>query len=159
MVNPIKNQAVRIPKQPTKKKPIKAIDRNINKVASQTKSYNPEKTGATIKASQKIAGEKAAASAQKAAYTARLAAFEVQKAAVQAQKAAFLAQRAHMAQQAAAARRARAAEKARKAAQRATKKPNTARRIKKIKAYLARPTEKKRTKLFKKHVNRKKEQE
>ncbi len=156
MVNPIRNQIVRFFKPPTKKKPTKEIDLRVKKAVKKPKSPTPEKASASIKASSKIATEKALLAAEKAARAARQQAFETKKAAVLAQKKAFLAQRAHMAQQAAAAKRARAAEKAKKAAERAARKASALRRLEKIKAYLAKPEEKKRSKLLKKYFPGKK---
>jgi hypothetical protein len=143
MVNPVRNRTAYFPKPPTKKKPPKEVDLRIKKVVKKSKPSISEKERSSIKASQKIATEKAYSAAEKASYAARQRKFETQKAAVKAQKTAFLAQRAHMAQQAAAAKRALAAEKAKKAAQRAAKKIAALRRVTKIKAYLARPKEKK----------------
>jgi hypothetical protein len=152
MVNPVRNQTLRFSKPPSKKKPTKEIDLRVKKVLKKSKPSIPEKSGSSIKSSQKIVAEKAYLAAEKASYAARQMVFETQKAALKAQKAAFLAQRAHMAQQAAAAKRARAAEKAKKVAQKAAKKAAALRRVVKIKACLARPEEKKRSRFLKKYI-------
>jgi hypothetical protein len=154
MVNPIKKQIVRISKTPAKKKPIKEIDLRVKKIIKKTRLEQPEKAGSFVKASQKIAIENARLSAEKASAAARTKTFESRKAAVIAQKKYFLSQRAHMAQQAAAARRARAEEKTKKAAERAAKKTAFSRRAMTIKAYIAKPTEKKRDRLLKKYLRK-----
>jgi hypothetical protein len=154
MVNPIKKQIVRIPKSPAKKKPVKEIDLRIKKIVKKTKLELPEKAGGLVKASQKIAIENARLSAEKASAAARTKTLESRKAAVIAQKKAFLSQRAHMAQQAAAARRARAEEKTKKAAERAAKKAASSNRATKIKAHIAKSTEKKRDRLLKKYLRK-----
>lgn len=152
MVGPIKSQGTQFFKPPPKKKRVKEVDVRVKKALKKSKLSFAEKVNISIKASSKIATEKALLQAEKAALAAQRRAFETKKAAVEAQKKAFLAQRAHMAQQAAAARRARAAEKAKKAAQRAAKKAVGLLRTAKIRAYLARPEEKKRGKLLKKYL-------
>jgi hypothetical protein len=156
MVNPIRNQIARFFKPSARKKSSKEIDIRVKKAVKKPKSPVPEKANTSIKASSKIATEKAFLAAEKAAHAARQRAFETKKAAVLAQKKAFLAQRAHMSQQAAATRRALAAEKAKKAAERAARKTSTLRKLAKIKIYLARPEEKKRSKLIKKYLPGKK---
>ena len=134
MVKPVKNRPL-VPLQETlpKKKALREIDVRVKKAA-----------------------ERQALDTEKDIYAARLRKIEIQRAAVQAQKKAFLAQRAHMAQAAAAARRARAEEKAKKAAERAARKALFQRRTARIRAFLAKPEEKKRSKLFKKYLPRKK---
>ncbi len=153
MVNPIKGPTPNVSHRPqAKKKSIKEIDSRIKKAVKKSNSPSTaKKQSRSLKASQKIGVKQAYLAAEKAAYAARLRAFEIKKAAVKAQKSAFLAQRGHMAQQAAAARRALAAEKAKKAAERAARKASTLRRMAKIKAYVARPEEK-RTKWIKKYI-------
>jgi colicin import membrane protein len=152
MVGPIRNQSAHFFKLPSKKKSTKEIDSRVKKVVKKPKPPASIKAKGSIKASSKIATEKALLAAEKAASAAGQRAFETKRAALLAQKKAFLAQRAHMAQQAAAARRARAAEKAKRAATRAAKKASALRKLAKIKAYLARPEEKKRSKLLKKYL-------
>lgn len=156
MINPIGNQIARFFKAPAKKKAAKEIDIRVKKAVKKPKSPSPVKANVSIKASSKIATERALLAAEKAASAARQLAFETKKASILAQKKAFLAQRAHMAQQAAAARRALAAAKAKKAAERAAKKASTLRSLAKIKAYLARPEEKKRSRFLKKFLPGKK---
>jgi hypothetical protein len=152
MVDPIKSQSIHFFKPAAKKKRVKDIDVRVKKALKKSKLSFAEKVNIPIKASAKISMEKALLQAQKAVDAAHRRAFETRKAAVEAQKKAFLAQRAHMAQQAAAARRSRAAEKAKKAAQRAAKKVAGLHRVAKIRAYLAKPEEKKRGKLLKKYL-------
>lgn len=152
MVNPVKGSSFPDFSQSPKKKPVKEIDVRVKKVVKKSKLQPPQKKdNSDIHAMKKIAARDAYLSAEKAAAAARLRAFETKQAALRAQKAAFLAQRAHMAQQAAAIRRARAAVKAKKAAERAAKKASGFKKVKKIKAYLARPEEKKCSKRLKKY--------
>jgi hypothetical protein len=152
MVNPVKNKTLIFSENPSKKKATKDVDLRVKKAVKKSKPSIPEKATSPLKASQKIAAKQAHQAAEKASSAARQRKFEAQQAAVKAQKAAFLAQRAHMAQQSAAAKRARAAEKAKKAARRAAKKASTYRKATKIRAYLARPEEKKRSKLLKRYI-------
>ncbi len=156
MVGPIKGQSTQFFKPPAKKKRVKEVDVRVKKALKKSKISFAEKVNISIKAFSKIATEKALLQAEKSAVAAQRRAFQTKQAAVEAQKKAFLAQRAHMAQQAAAARRARAAEKAKKAAQRAAKKASVLRRTTKIRTYLARPEDKKRSKLLKKYLPEKK---
>lgn len=150
MVNPIKNQNPSFSGTSPRKKAPKEIELRVKKAVKKSKPSSMERVDSSIKASSKISAQKTYLTAEKASVMARQRAFELKKAAVQAQKAAFLAQRAHMAQQAAAARKALAAEKAKKAAEKAAKKAAALRRTAKIKAYLAKPEEKKQRGFLKK---------
>lgn len=147
MVNPIKNQSPSFARATPKKKAPKEVDVRVKKAVKKSKLPPLEKGAKRIQASSSIAAEKALLAAEKTAAAAKQKALIARKG-VRAQKGAFLSQRAHMSQQAAAARRARAAEKAKKAAERAAKKAADLRRVTKIKAYLAKPEEKKRNNLF-----------
>jgi hypothetical protein len=151
MVNPIRNRPAPVSPTPARKKAPKEIDVRVKRAIKKSQSKKQQAVG-THKITSQIAAQKAYLAAEKAAYAARHHAFEIRKAAVKAQKSAFLAQRAHMNQQLIAAKRARAAERAKKAAERAAKKALTLRKLAKIKAYIAQPEEKKRSKLLKKYI-------
>ncbi len=152
MVNPIRNRGLPFAKMPTKKKPAKEMDVRVGRAAKRSKPSTMPKASRAIKASSKVAAEKAYLAAEKVSVTARQRAFEAQRAAVKAQKALFLAQRAHMAQQAAAMRRARAAAAAKRAAEKAARHAAKWRSAASFKASLAKPDEKKRDKLLKKYL-------
>ncbi len=151
MVNPIKNDTLGALPLRKKKKAVKEIDQRVKKVAKKSEPPPFQKTGKAVKATQNPS-QKSYLAAEKAASAARFIALETKKAALLAQKKAYLAERAHLAQQAAAMRRARAAEKARKAAEKAAKKASTLRRTVKIRAFLARPEDKKQGKRLKKYL-------
>ena len=153
MVNPVRGPSSSYPKPSPKKKVTKEVDTRVRKAVSK-QSPSPSRTSSprSPKASRLIAAEKAYLEAEKTAKMARLKAFDIRKSALKAQKSALLAERAHLAQVAAAAKRAQAAEKARKAAEAATRKAKTLRQQAKIRAYLARPEEKKRDKSICKYL-------
>ena len=132
MVNPINSQSPLLSKPMGKKKSSKEkeVDQRVKKVAKKSNASLQQKSGRSIKASQKMDSERAAA--ERTVNAARQRAFEAKEAAVKAQKAALLAQRAHMAQQSAAARRARAEEKAKRVAGKAAKKAHELRRVMKV---------------------------